>query len=163
MNREIKFRLWDNEERTMYNNNDIELFYFNPLKVGVIAVSGEMDEDGNITPYQYQKLLMDNFSLMQYTGLKDKNGKEIYEGDVIFNINNFHCVCGAGSFTDQNPTKRVVIFDQDRAEYTFDFVDQNMKGAGCSGISFMRGNEKHFEVIGNIYENPELLGKAVAE
>ena len=95
---------------------------------------------------------------MQFTGLKDKKGKEIYEGDIIYNDNEFGCVCGSGEFTDQLPSKREIIWNAEESKFEFDFIDKNMKGTGCSGYMFNKNNaETIFEIIGNIYENPELL------
>ena len=76
-----------------------------------------------------------NIILMQFTGLKDKNGKEIYEGDIF-------------TFTN-GPRKTVakVVFE----EAMFKMKDNNGWGA------MILQREGDMEVIGNIYENPELL------
>lgn len=71
-----------------------------------------------------------NLILMQYTGLKDKNGKEIYEGDI--------CTQTFGS----NP--------QDKGEVTIDITRGVMVG-------IMQVWHHNVEIIGNIYETPELL------
>ena len=85
----------------------------------------------DVTPFQRDN----NTEVMQYTGLKDKNGKEIYEGDLI------------KSERHKYPHK---------IKYTLGaFVGEMVKGkfeGYADGIFFDR-----FEVIGNIYENPELL------
>ena len=89
----------------------------------------------------------------QYTGLKDKNGKEIYEGDVLkqvkkssregyerssYDKNNFEVVFKYGSFWLQRP--------YDDSVYIRDFPNiDEFVGFEC------------FEIVGNIYENPELL------
>lgn len=87
-----------------------------------------------------------HYKIMQFTGLLDKNGKEIYEGDIIKRIkkepSKFHF-----EIYDPNPTVSEIFYD--KAGF---FVK------GIKGMDFYLGavHEK-VEVIGNIYENPELL------
>ena len=115
--REIKFRAWDKTEKVMLHWDFIE-------------------DDMLPTVLSYG-----DFIPMQYTGLHDKNGKEIYEGDVVLYSSEWgNCevvwkyggfgleVNGVGGFTD-----------------------------GFHSFSTVSAGQKDCEVIGNIYENPELL------
>jgi hypothetical protein len=108
--REIKFRAWNSEEKTMLKPFDLSS---NP---------------------KYWCDNLKDYPLMQYTGLKDKNGVEIYEGDII-----------------KTDTDNIVS-----VEYS------NYYGAYLFG-GFPTNQDEIYkleiEVIGNIYENPELLDK----
>lgn len=117
--REIKFRVWDMKKKQ-------PMIYFG---------SGfELDDDNDSLSFTTEKhtavmgdhdLKGDRFILMQYTGLKDKTGKEIYEGDIL------------------HPTFA------DRAQaVTFE------KGSFSTRSGFDLAKA---EIIGNIYENPDLL------
>jgi len=117
---EIKFRVWDN------NNNEMLTDKPGRGRVTEILLNYHMG------------LLKDNpFSFMQNTGLKDKNGVEIYEGDIT----EFYIDFGYG---EQKITAEVV------------FEDCGFKYKSEAGIDYIR-DFNNVEVIGNIYENKELL------
>ena len=108
MNREIKFRAWDGKD---YMSKPFTIYDVQLSRIGFTKEA----------------------ILMQYTGLKDKNGKEIYEGDIL-----------------KSPypnCKNIEI--------------KWMTGGCCNfvatGWDWDQDCIKNFEVIGNIYENPELI------
>ena len=78
-----------------------------------------------------------NLHLMQYTGLKDKNGKEIYEGDIVKHEHPYK----------KEPEIKEIYFDEELCEF----------GLRMSNALLHRQFSDEFEVIGNIYENPELI------
>jgi uncharacterized phage protein (TIGR01671 family) len=87
---------------------------------------------------------------MQYTGLKDKNGKEIYEGDTVIAIENA---------IDENFNKTGEVWSKAKAEV---FWDNDMAGWALRSDEYERGaapmsHLDTFHVIGNIFEHPELL------
>ncbi|MCY9161104.1 YopX family protein [Bacillus atrophaeus] len=87
--------------------------------------------------------------LMQYTGLKDKNGREIYEGDII-----------QTSYMKIRGCAYRCVFSAEFGGYLFDpFVigDKDAPLIGVEEFSQQWEDVKHSEVIGNIYENPKLL------
>ncbi|WP_338986967.1 hypothetical protein HUW75_04025 [Fusobacterium polymorphum] len=117
--REIKFRAWDKINKDMFN---VESINFQERRVYKDTVSYRKFED---------------IDLIQYTGLKDRNNKEIYEGDILSdgNIKKLHkVVFENGSFRAE--------FKGDFDEYSFDLID--VVAQGC-------------EIVGNIYENLELM------
>jgi len=136
--REIKFRAWDkSEEKIIYSDKEYYDYDF------------RCDEHGNLLCYSncsYADTFGDEHdewvkldSVMQYTGLKDKNGKEIYEGDII---------------KHQIKDTRTVVF-KDGAFQTKRLVP--VKGELHDTFFFYECTGKDWEVIGNIYENPSLL------
>ena len=115
MSREIKFRIWDKINRMWLRCFNVNLFDIGDLP---------------------------NVELMQYTGVKDKNGKEIYEGDIV-----------KYKFPYDTRLKHISPVKFLETEASF-------------GIKDIYGNEiplytisanNYFEVIGNIYENKNLL------
>lgn len=131
MTREIKFRIW------IENNKRMDFTSLNDL----------LYEDGNY--YEYNGNVKD-YPIMQYTGLKDKNGKEIYEGDIV-EMNQ----AVTDSF-DIPYTKGIVEF------WRGQFVVNESNGLGCnlanfSALADINGEELRGEIIGNIYQNPKLL------
>jgi len=122
--REIKFRAWDSRLKVMITNfKDAEDCY--------------LDEQGQLVRYN-------TYILMQYTGLKDKNGKEIYEGDIVFSGEEKKCqMCGIYKCRNRYP----VVWNE---EYHSWYLGEQGEG----GAPYCN---KPLEIIGNIYENPDLL------
>lgn len=127
---EIKFRAWDGKKMMS------ELpAYLEPHDVNETISS--MNSEGIV--------------LMQYTGLKDKNGKEIYEGDILL-----HKTDGIeydGSTSEVLAYKAFVYYNK------LSFNIKEIEGNRPVGIYPMTLIEffNHSEIIGNIYENPELI------
>lgn len=125
--REIKYRAWSKVLNDFLDITAFEIF------------KGEINgifNDGDFIGYDKEDIIM-----MEYTGLKDKNGKEIYEGDIV-------------SLPNEKPFK--------------DFICVVQFNDGCFDIYNKERNWRDYlkcwtcnyvpVVIGNIYKNPELLG-----
>jgi uncharacterized phage protein (TIGR01671 family) len=128
MNREIKFRAWNGEEMLFVHQLDI----YPDSKVCRINCSVQSHYD--------------KWPLMQYAGLKDKNGVEIYEGDIVYAFIGSYCY-GKGKVIFHNGIFWIEWIDDKEA---------NMEPVGCYAKPFGKVREP-LEVIGNIYQNPELL------
>lgn len=163
MNRVIKFRAWDNGSNTMLDWSALTaMIEGKRVAVKTPLMAGDKPAElvqvhyleGN--PFNYAPMIVFGDSepalvLMQYTGLKDKNGREIYEGDVLeFERED------EGFFGKHD--EPVLIRHEVRWDTHY--------GAGWNfGVSHKDGDRRwsypeppeDAEVIGNIYENPELV------
>lgn len=127
-----KYRAWDKETQTML---DVSLIDF---KKSVLV--GEHWEFGETNFINF-----DDVNLMQSTGLFDKNGKEIFEKDIL----------------DYNGRKVIVKWHGSYASFIYEFVDelQNRK----TEWKPLYLSYYHFKIIGNVYQNSELLELEVEE
>ena len=121
--REIKFRAYDKKDNEMFYSN----MYQDKTSM-IFGLSNFLKECSDIED-----------TLMQYTGLKDKNGVEIYEGDIV------------------RTTSNELTGKWKHKIYKIEFKEINcVAGAKYMGFDF-QFNVDEVEIIGNIYENKELL------
>lgn len=129
--RDIKFRAWHKRRLVMFDVQDIQIC------IGTIHGTSKDDEDSCLRGFAGK-----NIEIMQYTGLKDKNGTEIFEDDFVRLVDKddyLYEVLGGDT------VYRVT-------EIYFSWAIENK-----AGFSLFSDTTGKFEVIGNIHENPELL------
>ncbi len=119
MNRVIKFRYWDGDEIIKWDD-----FFFSDI-------SAVTDYSGDFSYIEQDKL-------MQFTGLTDKNGKEIYEGDIIKYFNRVAQI----KYSDMYACF-IMYSEFDKQSFSL-----------CDSIN---DSKRDLEVIGNVFENPELI------
>ena len=122
-----RFRAWHNELGRMMSISDM---WFNVDSLGEIGLNDAVMND-------YITVSPDEIELMQSTGLKDKKGKEIFEGDILYGY-------AGEDFWE------IVEFDTEEGKWIRKDILYNSK----LGLS---ENNEFMEIVGNIYENPELL------
>jgi uncharacterized phage protein (TIGR01671 family) len=130
--RDIKFRAWDKKTKQMVRSED--LYRLSQREDGIFAIVGCIDKQ-EITTFH------DDLVLMEFTGLLDKNGKEIYEGDIIAQKE-----CGY-----KNKFHREGIIEYKDSGFIVKGDDES--------YDYLKTQHRFLEAIGNIYENPELLRK----
>lgn len=135
MSGEIKFRVWDKTSESMLYQDDFERVELDTKNKMVTLIS---EEESNKSHYVLDYEDGIEAEIMQYTGLKDKSGKNVYEDDII-----------------QYSHKAVgKILRKVRMMYGMWGIEGIVQG---TQIPFANILESEYEVIGNIYENLELL------
>lgn len=135
--KELKFRVWEEREKEYDTWSYI------------------LDESGNLYRNTYGALIecdKKDYIIEQYTGLKDKNGKEIYEGDIVAVKDDDIPFALVNALTTE---KWLVRFNKHRASFTM------VKSTRRRNFirTFQNTKQDDIEVIGNIHENDDLLEK----
>lgn len=138
--REIKFRAWHKEQKKMYS----------PEEMGQDQLTLMPDGRGFVNVHTISRLsVIDNGQKMiplEFTGLHDKNGVEIFEGDILAVID-----------PNGEPMPNIKVeWDNYACTYPFEIAYHDFD---VTSLGWAMQMEYTFEVIGNIYSNPELMEK----
>jgi uncharacterized phage protein (TIGR01671 family) len=137
MNNRFKFRVWD--KITNQYLQELGIYYWHiPYSLDGEEITGEANLVG-----LSELLKHDNFVTQQYTGLTDINDKEIYEGDIVQ--------------YNQNSSYDNMDFIAKWSDDKLGFIFQSNSGEQLVNQTPHLNRFKHLEVVGNIFENPELL------
>lgn len=147
MKREIKFRAWDKKDKVM-----VDVASINFWPDGVLSVLEDVDDA--------EPRLADSYELMEYTGLHDKNGREIYEGD-LFEHKFGYTVFDDPPYAEMGTEYGVVTFDNGQ----FVVSTPGWGGRNLYELLLLNGHLNDMpdsdlftmKVVGNKFENPELL------
>jgi uncharacterized phage protein (TIGR01671 family) len=150
--REIKFRVWSNQLNKMVYPN--ERGWFDKCFIG---------KNQFIQSCQLSLAIEKNgkeLEVMQYTGLKDRNGTEIYEGDILLVISEIYTNFGkipTGKFSKEYCE---VIWKDDGWGYKVLRSDHTIEGTEIKGLKV---TTKYAEVIGNIFQDGDLLDSEISK
>ena len=131
-----KFRAWDKEGNRMIL----------PKYLQSIDLLREQVTERTKSNYTFtlHSIPFDKVELMQSTGLCDKNGEEIFEGDIL-------------EVTDKHNWLEVVSYSQEKAMFVTEEINREFKVPESPLSDLLDSTFLKFKVIGNIYENPEML------
>lgn len=131
-----KFRAWiKTEKRMVETDNLLDIDYeYNEVQTQEVYFVNGLPDDRDLESFSFEDVI-----LMQSTGLLDKKGKEIFEGDIV----------------DYKGRKALVYWNVSYASFIYRFVDKLHKRNAEWKPLYL--SYYHFEVIGNKFKNPELL------
>jgi len=142
--REHKYKAWNTVKKVMYSAKELG------ADQETLSVDGRGFSNTRLSEFHTHLLPL------EYTGLKDKNEVEIYEGDIIETVSELMTNFGETPTGKYQTTHLSIEYDEARAQFKErDLITKYLKPLGLSQHIV----SQYSEVIGTIYENPELLAE----
>jgi len=137
-NREIKFRVWDKIKNKFVSQSELAI---NGNGILLITTSGYYND--------FENQNSNDFVIQQFTGLKDKNEKEIYEGDILkIKVSGSLLIFDLGTY--------IASVEWGNCKWKLNILTEKNKHENFNP-DFYEDSGREYEIIGNIFENPELL------
>jgi uncharacterized phage protein (TIGR01671 family) len=147
MDREIKFRAWHKQRKTFIDLNGFSIYFGNHQDKGEIY--GVTEQGVNV------EWSINDIEILQFTGIKDSDGVEIYEGAILEFSNKWEWYKGSYGmrmrFADEEALKKL------KEDYANEPMERRkIEMPSCYEWILSGEIQSYWKVVGNIYENPEL-------
>lgn len=155
MNRELKFRVWNGMEMVY----DVTIGKFGAFYVNPMSKGNGLDENDSASLTPFNTRYHNDTPVMQFTGLKDKNGKEIYEGDIVDVA--YAQRDDDGYVVSDPPARGFVDWDEHSTGWIVRTQSKmSVTPDGTVMTSIITKEPGYVEIIGHKYQTPDLLTRA---
>lgn len=146
--KELKFRVYDKDSKKMYNQDEFILTF------DTVGEDIHMNKNDEVIPlYSYE--------LMQFTGLEDKNGKEIYKGDILSYKRIIYTDCSKTEIEEIEEESFIEMITYAPIASVVKPHSKNVKSFGYDSVNkeclILELTSDDVEIVGNVYENKDLL------